>query len=151
MKATREQLIVGAVLLASLCATTAANSQSIGTLSQLEHRTAWIFLGVIDPSGSWATQTHYILISDTAGESTMPRKGDVLETTSSTEVLISGYRRSGERRRLEPPANRIITPDDHTGIVLPSSSQVNVQAVVVEQSVGGLRGVWVRVTPASAR
>ena len=115
---------------------------------RLQHRTGWIYLGELK-SGRWATQVHHVAKKG-ASRRAVPRIGDVLEMTDErVAVRLSGYQTHGERDRLIAPADRPLEPEDGTGVWLEPGSLVVVRAVHVEKPAYGLRGVWVRVSPAT--
>ena len=113
---------------------------------RLEHRTGWVLLGELK-GGRWATQLHHVVKKGSARR-VVPRVGDVLELTERTDINLSGYRTSGERDRLIAPADRAFELDDTTDVQLEPGALVVVRAVHVEKPAYGLRGVWVRVSPA---
>jgi hypothetical protein len=114
-------------------------------LDQLEHQTAWLLLGAIQGENEWATQIHHRPLGP--GGSIVPKPGEVFIMTGEIELVILGFKSSGEQRRLESPANKALTLADGTGIRVQRDEQLKIDAVDVEAPAGGLRGVWVRVSP----
>jgi hypothetical protein len=124
---------------------------------QLQHKTAWVFLGVLDPTDDlWTTQVHYQLVNAESRHPTaVPRIDDVLEVSDDDGLLtftILDFATRGEERRLDSPAatgDRVPTNDDNVGVKLKKGTRLRVVDVQlqVSRSTSG-RVVWLRVVPA---
>lgn len=117
--------------------------------NQLVHKTGWISLGYLRRSGDeWATEVYHELVRRSPGPSSLiPVRGDALRLKKAFPLYLTGYGQTGEARRLESPANRILTDSDATGIRLPPGAVVCVEDVAWETVVEHMGAVWVRVAP----
>lgn len=116
--------------------------------ARLRHQTAWVALGDLDASrGEWATGIVHAVRGETTETARVPRQGDVLEVLHRSQLVILGYRHSGERDRLLSPVDKLLTQDDLAGM-LPPGSFVRVYEVRMAAVFNGLQTVWVRLGPA---
>lgn len=134
------------VVIAASCQVAAA---SPGQWDSLKYRTGWIHIGDIDAgSGQLATATVWRLHKAGASlRSSIVAAGDVIELSWELKVYIVGYRESGERHRMEHPQDGVVSVSDDTGLRLGPGTFLKIEDVYIESPVGGLQGVWVRVTP----
>lgn len=119
--------------------------------STLTAKNAWIFLGEWDKrDAEWATQPSHVVKHRTSRHpSALPQVGDVLEIRQDAELLILGFRSTGEARRNESPAGRVQTADNLTGLILKNGYNVRVRRVVLESHKMSreMQGVWALVEP----
>jgi hypothetical protein len=116
--------------------------------TKLNSRTGWILLGEIDvPTQTWAVQLKHASKAPRPPHSIEVNPGDVLRITENQPVVILNYTLTGEMARLQPPPLRGSARDSLTGVTLPPGSEVVVRAVVRDEQVGRLQGIWVRVEP----
>ena len=143
------------VICSVLCLLTSARSESPAFQSpegnQLVHKAGWISIGYLRRNGDkWATEVYHEFLRRPSGPpSLIPAKGDVLRLKKAFPLYLTGYGQTGEARRLESPANRILTDSDATGIRVPAESVVCVEDVAWETVVEHMGAVWFRVTPAN--
>lgn len=77
----------------------------------------------------------------------VPVAGEVLKTTERMNLRILGYQATGEVRRLESPAGKVMTAQDSTEVWLPPGTKMLVREVSIYRYQNGGREVWVRVEP----
>ena len=132
--------------------------QQVRTFDDLEHRTGWICLGLIDAT----YDEHMLMSAPVAVEETAPREhrfklaraGYVIELLRDEPLLIRDYKTRGEEERLWAPVRypEVLESErgaDETGIILPAKSRF-LLAVVAKSppSPRGTMGVFGRLEPA---
>jgi hypothetical protein len=117
----------------------------------LRYRTGWILVGKFDTTTQdWAgfrSQAIQTPGGNIIGRA-MPRVGDVLRIWQPAEVIISGYRRYGERDRLLVPVGGAFEEANRTPLTLPAGLRVVVRALNEEAlSPEGFQDIYARVEP----
>jgi hypothetical protein len=149
----RFDLLFWAFLLTVLSSVGAAQAKE--PWSNLQERMAWVNLGLWDPANDrWGTQPTFVDETTTTpdqrslltGDDGRPKAGSVLRVTDRLQLVILGFRDSGERRNRESPADVMLSLNDYTPLWLESGARVRVEEI--KQSTGSpARAVWARVTP----
>jgi len=117
----------------------------------LRYRTGWILVGKFDTTTqNWAgfrSQGIQTPGGNISGR-VMPRVGDVLRIGQPAEVIISGYRRYGERDRLLVPVGGGFEEANRTPLTLPTGLRVVVRALNEDAlSLEGFQDIYARVEP----
>jgi hypothetical protein len=117
----------------------------------LQFDTAWITIGAIptnDPP-SWPADSYTGLEIDGRDLRHLPRVGDRVRTRGAYVMVIVDFAISGEAKRLQSPADRVPQPPtDYLERDLPPGSDIVVKDVQIDSSpTGGLRTVWIRISP----
>jgi hypothetical protein len=124
--------------------------------SVLQHRTAWVFLGLVSvETGRLAVDVDghaydFTIVGREPGSTggTIPKIGDRIRAISAWRMTILDYGTSGEKNRLLSPTTREqLFPSDETNLVVREGSVVEVRDVQLSRALGPSRMLWARVTP----
>ena len=144
-----------------------ANAQSAPVTEDvwksLRYKMGWISNGVLTAdAGQWAAGEPGFEIVGNAwrarkpvrsiggGPETvvLPKRGDRIRINRDEVLWILNFKISGEKDRLVSPTTRQRgETTDETGISLPRGSELIVREVRIGRPAGGLKGIWLRVSP----
>ncbi len=129
----------------------------------LRYKTGWIWIGILTAdTGKWAAGVPGFEILGNAGRArkpvpsigggpaavVLPKRGDRIRLIGAEVLWILDFKISGEKNRLvSPTTRRRSETTDETGISLPAGSELIVRDVRIERPAGGLKGIWLRISP----
>lgn len=148
-------LMLTVVTPSSPSATAQEHQEPVNVWGNLRFKTGWITIGILTSSGEWAGGEpgfEIIVKRNTEQRVLLPSAGDRIRLTLNGATLwILDFQTSGEAKRLVSPTTRPrFEKTDETGVTLPPGTFLTVEEVQIEKPVAGLKGVWVRVSPAVA-
>lgn len=152
-ESTRRRLAIALLSLAICVESGGRHEQPVRPWHDLRHRAGWVLLGVRDTrDGKWAVAPQFEIegAATEAWPATRdPRPGELLVLTAANDVVILDYATRGEDRRLDYPGGRRLDTGDIAAKLM-AGERLRVQDVRIEEPVGTLFGVWVRLTAQSA-
>jgi hypothetical protein len=141
------------VALFTLCTCAVGWAQPLATRtrpdawSTLNFDTGWILIGVVDVQDrTWATVIKHEFTKPQRPNQSVPDLGDIIRITMDQDVVIVGFKSSGEEKRLVSPAG-IAESTDATGTVIRAGDDVVVRAVERDDPFARLQTIWARVEP----
>lgn len=147
------RLVLSATMLLCALVTGAAQGTTVeDPWRRLEHRSAWVLLGLVSSENTevWTTVPNFDLADAPSSDArpTVPKRGDVIKFKSPEALMILDYRTTGEELFGVSPTSRArSTPDDYTGINLPAGAVVIVDEVRRGPIISRHVPVWARVRP----
>lgn len=148
MRLTFCALVVGVLFVTSHLVSN-AQDQPIDPWQKLEYKMAWVLLAVLDGDRLGVIKAFEAIGKPApAGGYILPGTGDRIRLLQPQDLVILGFSRTGETRRLESPTtvDRLVD-DDYTKTALPLGSVVQVRKIELGRPISGLREVWVLVSP----
>jgi hypothetical protein len=144
------RLVIGVALMATSAAELVAQRDE-DPWAGFKSSTAWVAIGEVDsPHERWTSTDQSMPIIPKYRRGLLPVAGDIIQLRSPRELILTGYRRSGEDQRLVPPGPRP-SDEDRTGVILPEGARLIVTAIAFAKRTEGFLSevVWARVSPAA--
>lgn len=143
--------ILLAVVIGTIGCATLRRNAATDAWKQLQHKTGWLVLGVLDDSvDQWLTPDQFELNGKRASKAErLPKKGDEIILIRADRLRILQYRIDGENQRFNSPAGHKLTGYDDTDVTLKPGTKVKIEEIVVAKQEPKLRIVWARVSPSS--